>query len=66
MILMNVAKDDATVKNFDSNEKVMKYEFKDSNQILINNKLYEIDLKKNEMTIKNDNVEIHYLKSDNE
>jgi len=54
--------DNNLVMKFGDDENEMKYEFINKNQILINNKRYTIDLKKDEMTIKNENIEIHYIK----
>ncbi|TVX96297.1 hypothetical protein [Cohnella terricola] len=54
--------DNKMVMEFSDGEKQMKYELINKNHITINNKRYTIDLKKNEMTIKNENVELHYKK----
>lgn len=40
----------------------MKYEWKEKNKLLIEDSLYEIEIIKNEMIIKNEATEIHYNK----
>ncbi|WP_276316094.1 hypothetical protein [Paenibacillus lignilyticus] len=40
----------------------MNYEWKSDREIEINNANYEIELKQDEMILKNENVEIHYNK----
>jgi len=47
-------------KKFIEDTKDMKYVWKTDKQISIDDVLYDIDLKHNEMTLKNENVEIHY------
>ncbi|CAM3148610.1 hypothetical protein PASE110613_17835 [Paenibacillus sediminis] len=51
-----------TVKVFDEIDKNLAYEWKSKDQIIINNKLYEIEVSKRELIIKNDKIEIHYNK----
>jgi len=57
--------DNKTVKQFNETNKSSNYELKPGNKIMIDDKVYEIKLRKNEMTIKNENVEIHYNREKN-
>lgn len=56
------SQDNKMVKIFNQDEKEMKYKLLENDQIQINNKRYKVNLKKNEMTISNENIEIHYIK----
>lgn len=51
-----------TVKAFEELDKNLAYEWKSKDQIIIDDKLYEIEVKKKELVIKNDKIEIHYIK----
>jgi len=51
-----------TIKVFDNSDKNLTYEWKSKDQIIVDNKLYEIEVKKKELVIKNNAIEIHYLK----
>ncbi|QGQ96414.1 hypothetical protein EHS13_16750 [Paenibacillus psychroresistens] len=59
---VNEIKDDITVKNITKSDEKMKYEWRSKKKISINSSLYEIELKNDEMIIKNENIEIHYNK----
>lgn len=56
--------DETLVKVFTDVDENMKYEWISDNQILINDKAYEIMLKKKTMVIKNSNIEINFFKED--
>ncbi|WP_422660580.1 hypothetical protein ACK8P5_08890 [Paenibacillus sp. EC2-1] len=47
-------------KKFNDETKDMKYEWKSENEILIEDSLFEVELKKNEMILSNENIEINY------
>lgn len=57
-------KDQTLTKVFTDVDENMKYEWISDNQILINDKAYEIILKKKTMVIKNSNIEFNFVKED--
>ncbi|WP_256761279.1 hypothetical protein [Cohnella sp. WQ 127256] len=59
---VDLNQDDSMVRQFGETIKTTKYVFKPGNTIMIDDKFYEIGLKKHEMIIKNENIEIHYNK----
>ncbi|GIP53248.1 hypothetical protein [Paenibacillus vini] len=56
--------DNNSTRVFNDIDKEVKYELKEANQIEIGNKQYEIVIKKNTMIIKNENIEVHYIKEE--
>jgi len=56
------SQENSTIKVFNEVNENMKYVLRTNNQILINDKEYDITLKKDSMIIKNENIEIHYIK----
>lgn len=51
-----------TQKKYSEEDNSMNYQWKNEKEILVENSLFEIELKKNEMVLKNKNIEIHYNK----
>ncbi|WP_410769425.1 hypothetical protein [Fontibacillus sp. BL9] len=62
MNFTNRIQDKATLRTFDEKSEFMNYEWEGDKQIIINDNRYEIVLKKSNMVIKNENIEIHYKK----
>jgi hypothetical protein len=53
---------DKSAKVIIENEKNVAYKWISKDQILIDNKQFKVELKKNEMKISNNNIEIQYIK----
>lgn len=49
-------------KKYNEEEKNMNYQWKTEKEILVEDSLFEIDLMKDKMILKNKNIEIHYYK----
>lgn len=49
-------------KRFNEEQQEMTYEWKAENQIEVGNRSFEVEIEKNQMILRNDHIEIHYVK----